>query len=161
PQPDGESLASAASPDLPPPAAENLLPGREDLLGLRIAAALIDLAVLAGLLVILSAAVGQASVSGGGFSVSVSGGWVALFLAVALLHSVGMGAGMGQPRGTPLLGWRVRGAGEARLWVGGVAVGTVLRIVAWLPVLYLAGFIPMRPPGTRRQRIGDLAVHTA
>src|SRR5262249_30117282 len=129
--------------------------------GLGIAAALIDLAVLAGLLVILSAAVGQASVSGGGFSVSVSGGWVALFLAVALLYYFAMEAWIGQTLGKRLLGLRVLGAGEARPSVWAVAVRTVLRIVDWLPVLYLAGFITMLATGTRRQRIGDLAVHTA
>jgi len=160
PQAGGESLASAASPVLPLPAAEIPPPGREDLLGLRIAAALIDLAVLAGLLVILSAAVGQASVSGGGFSVSVSGAWAALFLAVALLYYFVLEAWIGQTLGKRLLGLRVLGVGETRPSVWAVAVRTLLRLVDWLPLLYLAGFITMLATGTRRQRIGDLAGHT-
>jgi uncharacterized RDD family membrane protein YckC len=160
PQAGGESLASAASPVLPLPAAESLLPGREDLLGLRIAAALIDLAVLAGLLVILSAAVGQAGVSGGGFSVSVSGAWAAVFLAVALLYYFALEAWIGQTLGKRLLGLRVLGVEETRPSVRAVAVRTLLRIVDWLPLLYLAGFITTLATGTRRQRIGDLVGHT-
>jgi uncharacterized RDD family membrane protein YckC len=144
---------------LPLPA-ENLPRGREDLLGLRIAAALIDLAVLAGLLVILSAAVGQASVSDGGFSVSVSGAWAAVFLALALLYYFALEAWIGQTLGKRLIGLRVLGAGETRPSVRAVAVRTLLRIVDWLPLLYLAGFITMLVTGTRRQRIGDLAGHT-
>ena len=36
----------------------------------------------------------------------------------------------------------------------------LLRIVDWLPLLYLAGFITALATGTRRQRIGDLAART-
>ena len=121
PQGGGESPASTASPVLPPPGPENLPPGsenltpgpeglppgREDLLGLRIAAALIDLAVLAGLLMILSAAVGQTSFSGGGFNVSLSGAWAGVFLAIALLYYFTLEAAIGQTLGKRLLGLRV------------------------------------------------------
>jgi uncharacterized RDD family membrane protein YckC len=175
PQGGGESPASAASPVLPPPGPENLPPGsenltpgpeglppgREDLLGLRIAAALIDLAVLAGLLVILSAAVGQTSFSGGGFNVSLSGAWAGVFLAIALLYYFTLEAAIGQTLGKRLLGLRVLGAGETRPSVRAVASRTLLRVVDWLPLLYLAGFITMLATGTRRRRIGDLAARTA
>jgi uncharacterized RDD family membrane protein YckC len=174
PQDGGESPASAASPVLPPPGPENLphgpdnlppgpdnlSPGWEDLLGLRIAAALIDLAVLAGLLVILSAAVGQTSFSGG-FNFSLSGAWAGVFLAIALLYYFTLEAAIGQTLGKRLLGLRVLGAGETRPSVWAVTLRTLLRIVDWLPLLYLAGFITMLATGTRRRRIGDLAAHTA
>ena len=55
---------------VPPQASEPVPPapaGGEDLLGVRIGAALIDLALLFGLLVVLSATIGEASV-GDGFS---------------------------------------------------------------------------------------------
>jgi hypothetical protein len=67
PQDSGEGPVPDVPPASPPPGRE------EDLLGLRIAAALIDLAVLAGLFIILSATVGQASVSEGSFNVYLSG----------------------------------------------------------------------------------------
>jgi RDD family len=67
----------------------------------------------------------------------------------------------GQTVGKRLLGLRVLSAGGARPSVRAVAGRTLLRIVDWLPALYLAGFITMLATGTRRQRIGDLAARTA
>jgi Clp amino terminal domain, pathogenicity island component len=60
----------------PPPA----LPGQEDLLGRRIAAALIDLALLTGLGLILGLTVGESSVGGGSYSVFLNGAWLLLYL---------------------------------------------------------------------------------
>ena len=136
-------------------------PGPEDLLGLRVAAALIDLALLAGILVILSAAVGQANVSGGNFSVYLTGTWAVVFLALALGYYFVLEAWAGQTVGKRLLGLRVLSAAGARPSVWAVAGRTLLRIVDWLPAFYLAGFITMLATGTRRQRIGDLAARTA
>lgn len=136
-------------------------PGPEDLLGLRVAAALIDLALLAGILAILSAAVGQAKVSGGNFGVYLTGTWALVFFALALGYYFVLEAWAGQTVGKRLLGLRVLSAGGARPSVWAVAGRTLLRIVDWLPALYLAGFITMLATGTRRQRIGDLAARTA
>jgi uncharacterized RDD family membrane protein YckC len=58
--------------------------------------------------------------------------------------------------GKLLLDPRVLRAGGTRPSVRAVAVRTLLRIVDWLPVLYLAGFIVTLVTGARRQRIGDL-----
>ena len=145
-------------PATPPPGPA---PGPENLLGLRVAAALIDLALLAGILAILSAAVGQANVSGGNFSVYLTGTWAVVFFALALGYYFVLEAWAGQTVGKRLLGLRVLSAEGARPSVRAVAGRTLLRIVDWLPVLYLAGFITMLATGTRRQRIGDLAARTA
>ena len=145
-------------PATPPPGPA---PGGEDLLGLRIAAALIDLAVLAGILAILAVAVGQASVSGGNFSVSLTGAWAVAFLVLALGYYFVLEAWGGQTVGKRLLGLRVLNAAGVRPSVRAVAGRTLLRVVDWLPLLYLVGFITMLGTGTRRQRIGDLAARTA
>jgi len=145
-------------PATPPPGPA---PGPEDLLGLRIAAALIDLFLLAGVLAILAAAVGQANVSGGNFSVYLTGTWAVAFLALALGYYFVLEAWAGQTVGKRLLGLRVLSAEGARPSVWAVAGRTLLRIVDWLPFLYVAGFITMLATGTRRQRIGDLAARTA
>jgi len=145
-------------PSTPPPGPA---PGPEDLLGLRIAAALIDLALLAGILAILAAAVGQADLSGGNFSVDLTGTWAVVFLALALGYYFVLEAWAGQTVGKRLLGLRVLSAGGARPSVRAVAGRTLLRIVDWLPALYLAGFITMLATGTRRQRVRDLAARTA
>jgi len=145
-------------PSTPPPGPA---PGPEDLLGLRIAAALIDLALLAGILAILAAAVGQADLSGGNFSVDLTGTWAVVFLALALGYYFVLEAWAGQTVGKRLLGLRVLSAAGARPSVRAVAGRTLLRVVDWLPALYLAGFITTLATGTRRQRVGDLAARTA
>ena len=145
-------------PATPPPGPA---PSPEDLLGLRIAAALIDLCLLAGVLVILSTAVGQARAGGGNVSFYLTGTWAVVFLALALGYYFVLEAWAGQTVGKRLLGLRVLGAGGARPSMWAIAGRTLLRIVDWLPLLYLAGFITMLATGTRRLRIGDLAARTA
>ena len=135
-------------------------PGPEDLLGLRIAAALIDLAVLAGVLVILSAATGQMTTSSTSVQFSLNGASTVVFLAFALLYYFVLEAWAGQTLGKLLLNLRILHAGGARPSVRAVAVRTLLRVVDWLPLLYLAGFISTLASGARRQRIGDLAART-
>jgi uncharacterized RDD family membrane protein YckC len=152
----GESPAPAG-PQPPSPAS----PNREDLLGLRIAAALIDLALLAGLFVILSVTVGEATAGGGSFYVSLSPGWAVVFLVIALLYYFALEAWAGQTVGKRALGLRVGGTAGGRPSVWAVAGRTLLRIIDWLPAMYLAGFITMMATGARRQRIGDLAARTA
>jgi uncharacterized RDD family membrane protein YckC len=141
PQASSEDLVSATLP--PGPA-----PGPEDLLGLRIAAALIDLAVLAGILVILAAAVGEYSVGGGNFYFYLTGTWAVVFTALALGYYFVLEAWAGQTVGKRLLGLRVLGDGGARPSVWAVEGRTLLRLVDWLPALFLAGFITMLATGT-------------
>ena len=148
--------AELASAGLPPPVS----PGREDVLGLRIAAALIDLVLLGGLFVIMGLTVGESSAAGGSFNVSLNGVWLLAFLAVALVYYFALEAWGGQTVGKRVFGLRISRAGE-RAPVGAVAVRTLLRVVDWLPLMYLLGFITMMATGTRRQRLGDLAARTS
>jgi uncharacterized RDD family membrane protein YckC len=143
-----------------PPAPLPDSPGEQDVLGLRISAALVDLALLAGLFVILAAAVGRVSARGTSFNVSLSYRWSVAFVAIAGLYYFVLEAVSGQTVGKRLLGLRVLRAGETRASVGAVAVRTLLRLVDWLPLLYLVGFVTMMATGARRQRIGDLAART-
>ena len=140
--------------------AEFAPPVPEDLLGWRIAAALIDLVALAALLVILSAATGNFRTSGASFTVALDGVWIGVFLLLVLLYYLVLESWAGQTLGKLLLDLRVLRAGGTRPSVRAVALRTLLRIVDWLPVLYLAGFITMLATGARRQRIGDLAART-
>lgn len=66
----------------------------------------------------------------------------------------------GQTVGKRLLDVQVYGPGGARPSAGAVAGRTLLRVVDFLPVMYLVGFITMMATGARRQRIGDLAART-
>jgi uncharacterized RDD family membrane protein YckC len=136
-------------------------PGAEELSGWRIAAALIDLVVLAGVAVILSAATGQITSSSTSFQVSLNAAWALVLVAIALLYYFALEAWAGQTLGKFLFDVRVRTVAGEKPSTQAVALRTLLRIVDWLPLLYLAGWISTLATGTRRQRIGDLAAKTA
>ena len=87
--------------------------------------------------------------SGGNFSVYLTGTWALVFFALALGYYFVLEAWAGQTVGKRLLGLRVFSAAGARPSVRAVAGRTLLRIVDWLPAFYLAGFITMLATGTR------------
>jgi uncharacterized RDD family membrane protein YckC len=157
---DQHVLSDSGDDPVSPGPAEFSPPVPEDLLGRRIAAALIDLFVLTGLFIILSAATGDFTTSGASFHAGLGGAWIGVFLLLALLYYLVLEAWAGQTVGKVLLDVRVQQAGGTRPSLGAVALRTLLRIVDWLPTLYLAGFITMMVTGIRRQRIGDLAART-
>jgi uncharacterized RDD family membrane protein YckC len=112
------------------------------------------------LFVVLAVLVGEASVGGGAFSFSLDGAEFALHVALALLYYLVLEATIGQTVGKLLVGLRVVRAGGGRPNVWKVATRTLVRVVDWLPALYLVGFIAMLATGARRQRLGDLAADT-
>jgi uncharacterized RDD family membrane protein YckC len=137
------------------------LPGQaEDLLGRRVGAAFIDTALLTGLFLIMGLTVGQSSVGGGGFDVSLSPAWSLLYLALVLLYYFTMETATGQTVGKRLLGLRVLRTDGSRPSAAAIAGRTLLRLIDWLPALYLIGFITILATGPRRQRLGDLAART-
>ena len=142
-----EPQASEPVPPEPlPPAAA----GGEDLLGVRIGTALIDLALLFGLLVVLSVTIGEASV-GDGFSFYLNSyADEALYLGLVLVYYFALEATIGQTVGKLLTGLRVVRPDGDRPSVSAVAIRTVVRLVDWLPLLYLVGFLTMLATGARR-----------
>lgn len=135
-------------------------PGQDDVLGLRISAALIDLAALLGVYIVLVLLVGEVSRADGEFTFSLGAVEIALYVALALLYYFVLEAATGQTLGKRLLGLRVVRPSGGRPAIGSIAVRTVLRIVDWLPVLYLIGLFSMLATGRRRLRVGDLAAGT-
>jgi uncharacterized RDD family membrane protein YckC len=126
----------------------------------RLAAALIDVVVLMGLLVIMAATVGQFSVGATGFNFFVGGPWVLVYMALILLYFFALETLTGQTVGKLMFGVRVQRTDGSRPSAAAIAGRTLLRLVDWLPMLYLVGFIVMMSTGARRQRLGDLAAHT-
>jgi len=137
------------------------LVGREDLTGRRIVAALVDVALLTGLFTIMGSTVGNTTAGGGSFHVTLDWAWGGVYLALLLVYYFVLEAAIGQTLGKCLLGLQVvrRDGGRPSPWA--VARRTLLRLIDWLPVLYLVGFITMLATGRRRrQRLGDLAAET-
>jgi Tol biopolymer transport system component/uncharacterized RDD family membrane protein YckC len=151
-------------PEAPSPATEPVPPappGQEDLLGRRSSVALIDIALLAGVFLIFSLTVGEISTERWGFHAYLNPAWSLVYLAVVLVYYFVLEAAVGQTIGKRLLGLRVVRADGSRPSVAAIAVRTLLRIVDWLPFLYLVGFTTMAATGARRQRLGDLAAKTS
>lgn len=141
----------------PPSAAP---PRQEDVLGRRIGAALIDLALLVAVFAVLAATIGESTVDGSEVSFELTGAEAALYLALVLLYYFALEVAIGQTVGKLLLGVRVVRTDGSRPSVAAIAARTLLRVVDWLPFLYLVGFIATLATGGRRQRLGDLAAKT-
>jgi uncharacterized RDD family membrane protein YckC len=133
---------------------------QEDVLGRRISAALVDLVLLIALFVVLALTIGDSTTNDGSVSLALHGGAGAVYFALVVLYYFVLEAAIGQTVGKLLLGLRVLRADGSRPSVARVALRTVLRIVDWLPFLYLVGFITMMATGRRRLRLGDLAAKT-
>ena len=132
--PDGGKRTASIVPPLPSPPSP-VTPGREDVLGLRVAAAVIDLALLAGLFLIIASAAGLVAAVGGSFSIWLSSAWRAAFAAVAGLYYFVLETVSGQTAGKRLLGVQVCGPRRTRPSARAVTGRTLLRVVDFLPGL--------------------------
>src|SRR5205807_2084991 len=130
-----------------------------EVIGRRIGAALIDIALLAVLLVVVGIVAGQSQAGHGHASVYLHGGAAIVFFALALVYYFVAEATTGATVGKRALELRVVGPDGQPASAGRVAVRTLLRIVDVLPALYLVGFVAVLATGGRR-RLGDLAAGT-
>jgi len=131
-----------------------------DVLGRRIAAALIDLVVIGALFVLLGVVFGKSETSGSSASINLTGFSALVFFGLTFAYywlCDGIG---GRTLGKALLGLRVVRTDGVPIGLGRAAIRTLLRIVDGLPFLYLVGFVTMLATGARRQRIGDLATNS-
>ncbi len=149
--PEPPSVATDSVPPAPP--------AQEDLLGRRSGAALIDVALLTGVLVIFILTVGEIRTEGE-YSATLNEAWSGVYLGVVLWYFFVFEVAVGQTVGKRLLGLRVTRADGSRPSAAAISVRTLLRLVDWLPFLYLVGFLAMLATGERRQRLGDLAAKT-
>ena len=134
---------------------------RTDVLGRRIGAALLDIAVVFVLLIVLGLLFGDSESSGGSVSVNLEGASALVFFVLTLLYYGVSEATTGQTLGKRLLGVRVvRASDGTQPGAGAIAGRTLLRLVDALPFAYLLGLIVVLATGRRRQRLGDLAAGT-
>lgn len=161
PRPEGSQQVTAPQslPEPEPPWPD--VPGPEKVTAPRLAAALVDMALLAGVFVIMAVTVGRTTFGSGiSFGFSLSWTWGLVYLALLLAYYFAMEAVTGQTVGKGLLSLRVARADGTRPSAGAIGARTLLRIIDWLPFLYLVGFITMLATGQRRKRLGDLVAGT-
>jgi uncharacterized RDD family membrane protein YckC len=132
---------------------------RDEVLGRRIGAGLIDLVVVVALLVVLGLLIGENETGNGRVQVSLNGGPALVWGGLSLLYYFASEAISGRTLGKRLLGIRVAAADGARAGAGKIAVRTAFRLIDGIG-FYLIGLIMVLASGKRRQRLGDLAAGT-
>ena len=131
-----------------------------EVIGRRVAAALVDIALMAVLFVVMALLLGESETTGGNTSIRLEGAEFLLYLGAVYLYYFLAEALTGRTLGKALLGLRVVRREGGRAGTGRIALRTILRLVDSLPALYLLGFVLVLATGQRRQRLGDLAAGT-
>ena len=131
-----------------------------DVTGRRIAAALIDAAIIAILLVIVAKGLGDEGTTKRSLWAETEGGPRTLFLLLTFAYFFGTELVWAQTLGKRVMKLRVVGEDGAKLSTGAAAIRNVVRFVDALPVLYIIGAITFFATGERRARLGDLAAKT-
>lgn len=126
--------------------------------GRRIAAGFIDLAVLLVLMFAYGAAVGELETDDG-VAVWLEGTEAMLFIGLALFYYYACEALTATTLGKALLGLRVVTRDGGRAGINRISVRTLFRLVDGV-LFYLVGLIAVLATGRRRQRIGDLIAGT-
>lgn len=147
-------------PDLPPPPSAAPAPDGDDALGRRIGAAVLDLILMVGLFVVLALTIGEHEKTETSAYIYLRGADAMIYLALILLYHFAMESVWGKTVGKFAFGVAVRSQTGDRATVGAITIRTLVRVVDWLPFLYLVGFISMLATGRRRLRLGDLAAKT-
>jgi uncharacterized RDD family membrane protein YckC len=131
-----------------------------DVVGRRIAAALIDLVVVFGLFLVLGFTIGESETSDASFSVELGGPATIVWIVLGLLYYFGTEAAWGRTLGKLILGLRVLRLDGGRAGGRPVAIRTAMRAIDVLPFLYLVGFVVLMSTGKGHQRLGDMAAGT-
>jgi uncharacterized RDD family membrane protein YckC len=131
-----------------------------DVLGRRIAAALIDIGVLFVLLALVAGVLGNDTASGASVADKIRGRPSGLFLLLAFAYFVATEKMSGQTIGKRVMKLRVVGLDGAEPTTGAILIRNVVRGVDWLPFFYVVGAITIFATGERRLRLGDMAAKT-
>ncbi len=131
-----------------------------DVIGRRIGAALIDLAIIVLITLLVGGILGNDTAADAPDSARFGTLDRLLILCLAFGYYWGSEAVWGQTLGKRVLAIRVVGADGGKATAGATFVRTILRIVDSLPAFYLVGLIALFATGPRRQRIGDMAAKT-
>ena len=110
-------------------------PARTAVVGRRVGAALLDIALMAILSVVLGLVLGATESSDGDFSVVLKGSDALLYFTLVLLYYFSTEARWAQTLGKRVFGLRVSRSDGGRASAGPIAIRTLLRAVDILPIL--------------------------
>lgn len=130
------------------------------ILGRRVAAALVDAGVILVLLVLIASLFGNDELSNRSLWAETQGGPRVVFFLLTFAYFFGSELVWAQTVGKRLLGLRVVRADGSKAGGGPVFIRNLVRLVDWLPALYIVGAVAVFATGERRQRLGDLAAGT-
>jgi uncharacterized RDD family membrane protein YckC len=131
-----------------------------DVLGRRIVAAVIDVALVGILLIVIAKVLGNDENREYSLWAETQGGPRALFFLLTFLYFFATEFLSGQTLGKRVMKLRVVLEDGSKAGAGPVAIRNLLRAVDWLPSLYIVGIITIFATGERRIRLGDLAAKT-
>jgi uncharacterized RDD family membrane protein YckC len=131
-----------------------------DVLGRRIAAAIIDAFIIAVLLVIVAKTLGDEGTTKQSLWAETEGSPRAIFLLLTFAYYFGTELAWAQTVGKRVMKLRVVRQDGGPLGAGPAAIRNLVRFIDALPALYIVGGITVFATGERRLRLGDLAAKT-
>ena len=132
----------------------------QDVTGRRIAAALIDAAIIFILLVVIAKTLGDEEVREYSLWAETQGAPRTLFFLLTFAYFFATELVWAKTIGKHVMKLRVVREDNAKADAGPVFIRNLLRAIDWLPSLYLIGGITMFATGERRARLGDMAAKT-
>ncbi len=130
------------------------------ILGRRVAAAVIDSLIILLLLVVVAKVLGDEGETKRSVWAETSGSPRAVFFLLTLAYFLAAELVWAQTIGKRVMKIRVVGLDGAKLTPVAAVIRNVVRIVDWLPGLYIVGAIALFTIGNKTARLGDMAAKT-
>jgi uncharacterized RDD family membrane protein YckC len=132
----------------------------KDVLGRRVIAAVIDAVLILVLLVVVAKTLGNEGATSRSIWAETQGSPRTVFFLLTFAYFVVTELVWAQTLGKRVMNLRVVTIDGGRPGAGPMLLRNVIRVVDWLPGLYIVGAIAVFMTGERRQRLGDLAAGT-
>ena len=131
-----------------------------DVLGRRIVAAVIDVAIIGILLIVIAKVLGNEDAREYSLWAETQGGPRALFFLLTFAYFFGTELAWAQTLGKRVMKLRVVREDGTKAPAGPIFIRNLVRGIDWLPSLYIIGAITVFATGQRRARLGDMAAKT-
>jgi uncharacterized RDD family membrane protein YckC len=132
----------------------------KDVLGRRVIAAVIDAVLILVLLVVVAKTLGNEGTTSRSIWAETQGSPRTVFFLLTFAYFVVTELVWAQTLGKRVMNLRVVAIDGGKPGAGPILLRNVMRVVDWLPGLYIVGAIAVFMTGERRQRLGDLAAKT-